>query len=298
MPRGHRALVTTVLILVLVVALHPPPADATASCSGRHYKSGSSYEANLRRVADTLPTNASSGPNLFAFATVGGSSQTVYAIGLCRGDLGTTSCVSCLQTAFQDARVVCRYDMDVTTHYENCHMRFSNLNFLASTNNSQQQVFPGSYPAVAASAAGRFNALVTQILDATAEYAAATSPTRFATGEMDVDSAYSQGQFANIFTLAQCTPDLTPAQCRACLVRPMADITRQVLSANLIAASVYGECCGLRFAPFSFYDGDTIVRLQTPSQGRMSCILARANCHACKVLDLHAAPTFFICYIV
>jgi len=93
-----------------------------------------------------------------------------------------------------------------------------------------------NFPAVAASAAGRFNGLVAELLAATAGYAAG-SGRRFATGEMDVDSGYSQGQFSNIFSTAQCTPDLTPAQCRACLAGAMAEMPRQVFPSNSTGAS-------------------------------------------------------------
>ncbi|CAL4983639.1 unnamed protein product [Urochloa decumbens] len=156
-------------------------------------------------------------------------------------------------------------------NHESCHVRFSSHNnVLASTNNSVQLPYFGNFPAVASSVAGRFNGLVTELLNATADYAAG-SARRFGTGEMEVDSGYSEGQFSNIFATAQCTPDLTSGQCRLCLAGAMAEMPRQVLSHNLTAASLVGERCGLQYAPYALYIGDTMVKLRTAGpQGKKS----------------------------
>jgi hypothetical protein len=94
-------------VLILVLASHLPPANASAVCSkgSARYTTGSAYETSLGRVADILPTNASSSPDLFAVAAVAaGSNQTVYALGHCRGDLGASSCIACLRAGFKEAR--------------------------------------------------------------------------------------------------------------------------------------------------------------------------------------------------
>jgi len=264
-------------VVVLIFALVTPPADAvTAACNstGGTYTSGSAYDINLSRVVGGLPTNASASPELFATATVGtggGDNQTVYAIGLCRGDMAADSCLLCLQSSFSDAQGFCPSDMDVSMDYDSCHMRYSGADFLAaSTNNSVQQAVFSSFPAVTpSSAAAAFNGLVARLLNATAEYAAANSSRRFATGVMEVDSGYSQGKFSNIFATAQCTPDLTPAQCRGCLAAAMADMPSQVYARNSTGASLVGERCGFRFAPYQFYNGDIMVQLRVgePPEG-------------------------------
>lgn len=100
-----------------------------------------------------------------------------------------------------------------------------------------------------------------QLLNATVDHAVAISKTRFATGEMEVDPDYSDGQFANVYSTAQCTPDLTRAQCRACLVAAMAEMPQRVFPTNSPGAIVVGERCGLRFDTFSFFNGEAMVQL-------------------------------------
>lgn len=255
-----------ILVTVLILVLFAPPADASpwqvCGKSGT-YTADSAYQANLNRMADTLPANTSSSPTLFATATVGaGPNQTVYALALCRGDLDASSCLLCVNSGFKDGQLLCDSDMDVTMYYDACHVRFSNRNFLASTNNSQQQAFFSSSPSLASSVAARFQTFVTKLLNATADYAVANSTRKFATGEMDVDRDYFGGQFDKISSLAQWTPDLTPAQCRACLAAAMSEMPHRVFPRNPRGARVVGERCGLRFDVFPFYDGNPMVRLQ------------------------------------
>jgi hypothetical protein len=62
------------------------------------------------------------------------------------------------------------------------------------------------------SPARAFDAAVVVLLNATGDYAAANSSRLFATGE--------EGFFASdptIYGLTQCTPDMSPADCRSCL---------------------------------------------------------------------------------
>lgn len=267
----------TVLVVLVLVAPHPPPAEATSVCGssggGGGAEMNSAYRANLDLVVNTFPANASSSPSLYGTAVVGdGPNQTVYAIALCRGDLVPSSCLVCLSSGLADARQACPSSVDVTIDYsDSCHMRFSDVDFLASTNNSELRPFFSMFPSVASSVADRFNGLVTRLLNATADYAAAASSSErrfFATGEMEVDRDYSDGQFSNIFATAQCTPDLTPGQCHACLAGVMAEVPSQVFPRNSTGASFVGDRCGLRFATYSFYNVDAMVHLQMRPQGQ------------------------------
>ncbi|CAM0943656.1 unnamed protein product [Alopecurus aequalis] len=265
---GGSRVLAAVLVLFLVAALNPPPVNAIGPwpfCgSSGQYTAGSAYEANLQRLTQTLATNTSASPALFATATAGaGTNQTVYAVALCQGDMPPSACFSCLDSVIRDGQLACPFDMDMAMYKEICHVRFSNHDFLAaSTTNSPQHVFFSDAPNLSSStAANRFNSVVAELLNATAEHAVNISSTRFATGEMVVDPDYSDGQFANAFSTAQCTPDLTQAQCRACLVAAMAEMPQRVFPTNTPGAIVVGERCGLRFDTYSFFNGDAMVLL-------------------------------------
>ncbi|KAL5206200.1 hypothetical protein ABZP36_034409 [Zizania latifolia] len=263
----HRGCTVAFVLALAVVALPPPSAAFDQICGGLRYKTNSTFDANLRHVASTLPTNASSSPVHFATAAVG----EVYALALCRGDMSSSSCNFCVDEAFHDAQQVCPFDMDVAMYYDICNIRFSNQDFLAAKNNSQQNVmFISSTQTLSSpSVTDRFHHLVADLLNATVDYAVANSTRWFATGELDVSHVdYFDGQFSKIYSLAQCTPDLTPAQCRACLTLAMAEMPRQVFPHNSQGGRVVGERCNLRYDVFSFYIIDAMVQLQVEPGGK------------------------------
>uniref|UniRef100_A0A0E0AN15 Uncharacterized protein n=1 Tax=Oryza glumipatula TaxID=40148 RepID=A0A0E0AN15_9ORYZ len=245
---GARALAAAFVLALLAAA----PAASEVVCSGRRYAANSSFDASLQQVTRTLPGNASSSPLLFATLAVAGEA---YALALCQGGTSAGSCNFCVAQTMRDGEHACAGDADVAMYDDICTVRFSDRDFLAATTNSPEKlVVAGSQSQkLVPSAAGRFYRLVGELLDATADYAVANSTARFATGDVGVGGYFDGEPFSKIYALAQCTPDLTPAQCGACLASAMEEMTRQVFAASSPGGKVIGERCGLRFEVFSFY---------------------------------------------
>ncbi|XP_052161153.1 cysteine-rich receptor-like protein kinase 6 isoform X2 [Oryza glaberrima] len=260
---GARALAAAFVLALLAAA----PAASEVVCSGRRYAANSSFDASLQQVARTLPGNASSSPLLFATLAVAGEA---YALALCQGGTSAGSCNFCVAQTMRDGEHACAGDADVAMYDDICTVRFSDRDFLAATTNSPEKlVVAGSQSQkLVPSAAGRFYRLVGELLDATADYAVANSTARFATGDVGVGGYFDGEPFSKIYALAQCTPDLTPAQCRACLASAMEEMTRQVFAASSPGGKVIGERCGLRFEVFSFYTVDAMVHLQVAMEGK------------------------------
>ncbi|TVU38673.1 hypothetical protein EJB05_12057, partial [Eragrostis curvula] len=257
-PRHH----LLVVFLAAAAALLTPPAVAqppwlVCGTSG-NYTANSTYQANIKLLSTTLPKNASSSPNLFAKASVGAVPDIVYALALCRGDANATACGSCVATAFQDAQQLCAYDKDAAVFYDPCYLRFSNANFLAGTENSDaitlmnSQNVSSPFPA--------FDAAVARLLNATADYAASSSNSnrRFATGTEGFDANYP-----TIYGLTQCTPDLSPADCRSCLA-DIFGMMPQYLSGTQ-GGRIIGVRCNFRYEVYSFFSGSPTLRLSAPS---------------------------------
>ncbi|TVU16911.1 hypothetical protein EJB05_32914, partial [Eragrostis curvula] len=81
------------LILLLAVPLavvaQPLPWNLCNETAG-NYTEKSAYEANIRRLAATLPDNTSNAPGFFATRATGTPPDVVYALALCRGDTNDT----------------------------------------------------------------------------------------------------------------------------------------------------------------------------------------------------------------
>ncbi|CAD6342569.1 unnamed protein product [Miscanthus lutarioriparius] len=107
-----------------------------------------------------------------------------------------------------------------------------------------------------------FSAAVTGILSALVDRAVvASNSTRkyFATAEMDFDP--------KIYGLAQCTPDLTPGQCRGCLERLLVTTTNEFLiSRRPPVNNALLVWCQLRYSVSLVYEGQAMLQLPAPPE--------------------------------
>uniref|UniRef100_A0A0D3FU43 Gnk2-homologous domain-containing protein n=1 Tax=Oryza barthii TaxID=65489 RepID=A0A0D3FU43_9ORYZ len=108
-----------------------------------------------------------------------------------------------------------------------------------------------------------YDRAVTELLAATVRYAVEENPARlFATGQRVGDDARDPG-FRNIYSMAQCSPDLPPASCRRCLDGVLARWW-EVFPLNGEGARVAGARCYLRseLGVGPFYTGAPMVVLR------------------------------------
>jgi hypothetical protein len=260
-------------------------------CGSVNYTANGTYQNNIERLALSLPKNISSSRALFATANLGVMPDVVYALALCRGDAKASACADCVEAAFADAHQLCANSKDATVFYDHCVLRYSNLNILDSTNGGGDQLFilvPMPSRNVTTSG-GKQYVSVTGVLDngenavilmstnnvtapfnvfdnavavlvnATANYAAADSSKRFGTGV----EAFSD--FVSIYGLAQCTPNMTPADCRSCL-SGIIQSRRKYLSGKQ-GGRILGLRCNYRYEVYPFFAGTPLLQLPEPAIG-------------------------------
>lgn len=252
-----------VLLLLLLM-----PASVTAIgivCgSGGNYTANNTYKSSLAVLAATLPSNASSSPQLFANATAG----VVQALALCRRDtINTTACRTCIASSFQYAQKMCPdrktgatvyYDYDeVDALQPGCILGFSGAgNFLGPessiTGNGTFFQFwnPVSIPGNARVVAAAVHELLTE----TAQDAAITAR-RFATASMDSIG----GGAPTLYSLAQCTPDLNAGECLACLRRLVNTVN--ATNAVRMGGRIFVLRCNIRFEAFMFYNDKNTLQI-------------------------------------
>ncbi|CAN6205613.1 unnamed protein product [Urochloa humidicola] len=260
-PKLSSNLSLTVLILVFLLAPLASSDVLAKYCAdnGSNYTANSSYQSNLKLLSTTLSEKASSSPtHLFATGTAGTVPDAVYALTLCRGDTDTnnaSACAACVANAFKDAQQVCAYRKDVTIYYDPCYLRFSDQNFLTSIDNNNQYISANG--ASVTSPAVAFDAAVGLLLNAVVDYAV-NSSSRFGTGVEEFDE-----RNPNIYALAQCTPDLSPNDCRACL--------DQILNARMKffggrqGGRILGLRCNYRFELYPLFSGSPLLHLTAPA---------------------------------
>jgi hypothetical protein len=268
---------------LLLSSLLPLPPLATgdstyATVCGKtgKYKINSTYQDNVQYVTNYLvnyPTfTAGTG---FASTSYGAAPDVVYGLGLCRGDTpDNVTCYECLSTASEMAPLLCPHDKDATLFYDGCIMRISNQDFLGTMDNEPVVVLNETMTKPAALVSS-FDALVGRLMNKTAEHAAASSiPTKkMATGEAVFDTDAGDDQPTKVYSLVQCTPDLTPAGCSRCLEHVLGILALR--TPGSLGERVAGVRCNLRFQVYPFYVGEAMVVLEgsgsaAPSPAPMS----------------------------
>jgi hypothetical protein len=247
-----------ILLLLLLSTFRPFQAAAQSAV----------FCDNVKDVAATLPNKTSSSPVHFATATVGQAPDVVYALALCRGDiLNDSTCASCIANKFQimanatPAGVQC---FGGGSFYGDCILVYNGNDILAAPLNTVGEYDDGVPPFE------RWNVkndtgdvpliagLIHDLLLGTVEKAASASPRRFATGVMD-----SGTTFPIVYSLAQCTPDLSAGDCLACLNRLIGMIN------STMALRMGGQMgvirCYFRYEASKFYGGEPMLSLGPPS---------------------------------
>ncbi|KAL6896566.1 hypothetical protein ACP4OV_007138 [Aristida adscensionis] len=265
------------LLLLLLATSAPAPASAGGpppmyrdcpNTPGGTYSPNSTYRSNLAALAAALIKNAS------AFGSAAGSAgaaapDVVYGVALCRGDSTGPICADLLAAAFAAAAAnasepdtddapVCELRRNVTLYYDRHQLRFSDRDFLSGYGNSPEWA-ENNTNLVDASAAAAFRARVAELLGAAAD-AAAGRPGRYAGGE-----SWSEEGGRPVYAVAQCTRDMAPGRCRACLAGAIAGM-RWRLNARQIGGRVIGVRCVVRYEMDPFFRMDNMtLHLRMPN---------------------------------
>ncbi|KAL6864854.1 hypothetical protein ACP4OV_016005 [Aristida adscensionis] len=265
MRRHHHTLgYCLALATTLAALLQAPPLAAallapTCNYTGGNFTANSAYGANIQRLADTLPANASSSPALFAAGAAGAAPDAVYALALCRGDANASSCAACVAAAFRDARLFCALQKGAALYGDDCALRYAGWDFPAyNPDHLGPLSIAWNADNVSAAEAPALDAASGRLVNATADLAAADPVRRFATGEMPFDETYPR-----IYSLAQCAPVMTPAECRECLGK----IIRQssVYVDGRHGGRVLAIPCNFRFETYPFFSGRPLLQLPAPA---------------------------------
>ncbi|CAD6269131.1 unnamed protein product [Miscanthus lutarioriparius] len=228
--------VVAVAVVLLSVSASPP---AVAHVPG---------QPRAEAVSAALPRNASSSPALFALT-------------LCRGDADAAGCLDCVTDAFRHARGSCPLDKEVAVLYDACFLYFSGQDFLATTTNVGQISLYNTPQNASADprADALFTARVRALLNGTARWAAYGSTRRFATARIWNGSVAAP--VPTMYALAQCTPDLSPADCWGCLEDL---VGKAPLAGGTIGARTAGVRCSYRYENYAFFRGVPMLNMGTP----------------------------------
>jgi hypothetical protein len=200
----------------------------------------------------TLPRNTSSLPVYFATTTVGQSPNIVYALAQCDGDvINSTTCGECVASALTrmpEPPDEC-YEAFFNYGPGGCTALYSRDDILAPSKLTDSPLERWNIMNVTSDDANLIIGLTQQLLAQTVERAASSAPRRVTTGVMDSGTNYPQ-----VYSMAQCTPDLSAVDCMSCLGN-LLDMINSTMALQM-GAQIHVIRCYFRYEASSFYSSE------------------------------------------
>ncbi|KAJ6890444.1 cysteine-rich receptor-like protein kinase 26 [Populus alba x Populus x berolinensis] len=217
------------------------------SCSNKGtYSVSSTYSNNLNVLLSSLPSSMTENGSFYN-ATEGQGPDKVYALALCRGDLPSEKCSSCVNTASQDIKQKCPDQKEALLWTDSiCLVRYANRDIFAKMEeaiSSFCESNPNDFPGDVA----RFNKTLHDLM-AELITQASSGPKKFATGYVSFTKP--------IYGLVQCTPDISERDCGICLQKGMGEM--ESCSGGREGGRILSPSCMVWFEVFRFYTAGTV----------------------------------------
>ncbi|RDX73416.1 Cysteine-rich receptor-like protein kinase 10, partial [Mucuna pruriens] len=244
-------------------------------CSTNRFTANSTYQKDLKSLFSSLSSKASSNVQFFNNTVTGTNpSDTVYGLFMCRGDIPSDLCNQCVgnATLLLSTNADCSLSKAAVVYYDQCIVRYSNRSFFSTVAMVAGYVLASP---INMTNQETFERLVYVALNKTADEAA-NSPSgakKFAARETDIDV------FQKLYCLAQCTPDLSPQDCRSCLDSLINGDLPQCCAGRQGGRVLYPNCL-IRFEIYPFYriaSASTPTPTPTPAAGLVPAAKSEEN---------------------
>ncbi|KAK9936144.1 hypothetical protein M0R45_013004 [Rubus argutus] len=202
----------------------------------------STFQSNLNRLFSVLSSNATSDTGFYKATTGRTPTDTVYGLFLCRGDVNATACEACVPSAIAEAVKQCPIEKEVVIWFDDCMVRYSNRSFFSVMAESPR-VFMWNTQNVTTEP-NRFNQVLAESMNKMATEAA-NGGDKFATKEANFTGLIS------LYSLGQCTQDLSSFDCNTCLRGAIAQLPG--CCGGKLGGRVLYPSCTVRFEVYPFY---------------------------------------------
>ncbi|KAE8720055.1 Cysteine-rich repeat secretory protein 38 [Hibiscus syriacus] len=192
------------LAFVLKTAFGADPLFHFCSDTG-NFSADDPYESNLDKLSGYLSIQAP--PSGFGLGSVGHYPNQAYGLALCRGDVSSQDCKTCVVEAGGEIRKRCPYNKGGIIWYDNCLFKYSNVEFFGQIDN-RNRFYMWNLNNVSEPQA--FNEKTKGLLTELANQAYA-NPKMYAGGETELYGS------EKLYGLTQCTRDLSSSECKKCL---------------------------------------------------------------------------------
>ncbi|KAL7213398.1 hypothetical protein ACSBR2_016007 [Camellia fascicularis] len=210
------------------------------------YTSKSTYESNLNKVFSSLSSDANNpNNNGFDYSKAGNTAPDIAnGIYLCCGDLSNDDCQDCVATATKEAVQRCPNQKTAIIWYDECMLYYSNQTFTFS--NVDQSVREIFYNTQTMTDTNHFKEVLEVVMNDIATRASSSeSGKKFATRQANLSP------FQRMYSLAQCTPDLSVSTCNTCLRDAISNLP--ICCDGRQGAIVWFPSCYVSYELYQFY---------------------------------------------
>ncbi|XP_023924888.2 cysteine-rich receptor-like protein kinase 25 [Quercus suber] len=203
----------SILTFLSLTAHAADPVHLNTACENTTFSANNSiYQSNLNSLLSSFSSNAN--VDFYATTKGGNTSDPVYGLSNCRGDITRQLCRECVEAAVTELTNRCSRQKVALTWYDECILRYSNRSFLTTVD--ERPMF-GLLNTQNVTDQDKFNQLLnTSMIALMTELAREISnvPTgakKFGTQQVNISA------FQTLYNLVQCTPDLSGTDCYGCL---------------------------------------------------------------------------------
>ncbi|KAF3451643.1 hypothetical protein FNV43_RR07738 [Rhamnella rubrinervis] len=176
-----------------------------------NYTTNRTYKTNLNTLLSSLPSKININYAFYSSSN-GQNPNKAYATGLCRGDVDTSVCRSCLTNSTNLLTQRCPYQKGAVGWDDECTLRYSSRP-LQGIKKTDPAFAIWDTRNVSSDIDGFNDGLEALLEDLRSRAVEGGSLRKFAAGNADAPN-----NFETIYGIAQCSPDLSDVDCSDCLV--------------------------------------------------------------------------------
>ena len=233
------------------------PVQLFQVCANNTFSPNSIYQSNLNSLLSSISSNATQ--NLEFYNTTSGqnTSEPVYGLYDCRGDVTIQVCRTCVVAAVKEMKNKCSREKIAVIYYDECLLRYSNRSFFSTVDEKPRL---GLLNTQNVTDQDTFNKLLNKTMIELARETTlnvSIGDKKFGTKQVNMSA------FQTLYNLVQCTPDLNSTACNSCLLAAI-NLLPWCCSGKQGGRIVFPSC-NIRYELYPFYR--MVATAPTPSPG-------------------------------
>ncbi|XP_028786256.1 uncharacterized protein LOC114742162 [Neltuma alba] len=244
-----------VLITQLLCGASSQPEFQDYYCSNSSNTANSTYQNNLNTLLSNLTSNKQIDYGFYNLS-YGSYPNTIYAVGLCRGDVMPDFCRGCLKNSSVLLPQLCPNQKQAFGMYDECMLSYSDTSIVGNRVDLTVTVY--MWNVNSAKSWNQYNQVLTGLLrNLSSRAASGDSSLKFAAGNEEGPD------LQHIYAVVQCTPNLNESECNACLLWAISKIPD--CCKDRPGGRVITPICNFRYESSRFYAITADVPLSAPS---------------------------------